>query len=175
MGWLPKHLIVYILQRNHSTVLHDGCQIKMNPAMVFTSFEFMHGEACQGQEMMWTLALTVCQNFTSLPLSARLKLVICYLAACHQYAWDSRFNICGLLTGMNAIRRFLGLRASFCTHLAIYHFNGSQLSQGTHLHLAKAVVGFFFHVSNSDSKLVIHQWHNLSRLFCPAGSCVTEW
>ncbi len=62
----------------------------------FTSFEFMHGEACQGREMMWTLALTVCQDFTSLPLATRLKLVICCLAACCQYAWESRFNICGL-------------------------------------------------------------------------------
>ena len=135
----------------------------------FTSFEFMHGEACQGREMMWTLALTVCQNFTSLPLSARLKLVICYLTACHQCVWDSWFNICGLLAGINAIRWLCGRKESFCTHLAIYHFNEPRLSQGTCLHLAKTVVWFLFHISNSYSKLVIHQWPNLSHLFCLFG------
>lgn len=125
----------------------------------FTSFEFMHGEACQGREMMWTLALTVCQDFTTLPLATRLKLVICCLAACCQYAWESRFNIYGLLTGMNAIRLFCGCKASLCIHHAIYHFNGPQLSQGTHFNLVTALVYSLFYVSNADSKLVTHQWH----------------
>lgn len=101
MGRLPKHLIVDTVQWDYNTDLHDGCQIKTNPAMVFTSFEFMHGEGCQGREMMWTLALTVCQDFTSLPLSTRLKLVICCRAACCQFAWESRFNICGLFFHRN--------------------------------------------------------------------------
>ncbi len=157
MGRLPKHLIVDTVQWNYNTDLHDGCQIKMNPAMVFTSFEFMHGEACQGREMMWTLALTVCQDFTSLPLATRLKLVICRLAACCQYAWESRFNICGLLTGMNAIRLFCGCKVSLCTQHAIYHFNGPQLSQETGFNLVTTLVYSLCYVSNSDSKLVTHQ------------------
>jgi len=110
----------------------------------FTSFEFMHGEACQGREMMWTLALTVCQDFTSLPLATRLKLVICCLAACCQYAWESRFNICGLLKRMNAIRLFCGCKASLCIHHAIYHFNGHQRSQGTRFNLVTTLVYSFF-------------------------------
>lgn len=74
------------------------------------------------------------------PLATRLKLVICCLAACCQYARDSRFNICGLLTGLNAIRLFGGCKASLCTHHAIYHFNGPQLSQETRFNLVTTLV-----------------------------------
>ena len=169
MGRLPKHLIVDTVQWNHNTDLHDGCQIKMNPAMGFTSFEFMHGEACQGREMMWTLALTVCQDFTSLPLATRLKQVICCLAACCQYAWESRFNICGLLAGMNAIRLFCGCEVSLCIHHAIYHFNGPQLSQGTCFNLVTTLVYSLFYVSKSDSKPVTHLFFFFSLRFCLFG------
>lgn len=48
MGRLPKHLIVDTVQWDYNTDLHDGCQIKTNPAMVFTSFEFMHGGRLSG-------------------------------------------------------------------------------------------------------------------------------
>lgn len=91
------------------------------------------------------------------PLATRLKLVICCLAACCQYARDSRFNICGLLTGLNAIRLFGGCKASLCTHHAIYHFNGPQLSQETRFNLVTTLVCSLCYVSNSDSKLVTHQ------------------
>lgn len=106
----------------------------------FTSFEFMHGETCQGREMMWTLAFTVCQDFSSLPLTTRLKLVICCLAACCQYAWSSRFYICGLLTGMHAIRLFCRCKAFPRIRHAIYHFNGPQLSQGAHFNLVTTLI-----------------------------------
>lgn len=119
----------------------------------FTSLEFMHGEACQGRERMWTLALTVCQDFTSLPLATRLKLVICCRAACCQRARESRFNICGLLTGMLAIRLFCGCKASLCIDRAIYHFNGPQLSQGVRFNLVTTLDFFLFNMSNTDSDL----------------------
>lgn len=115
----------------------------------FTSFEFMHGEACQGREMMWTLALAVCQDFTSLPLVSRLNQVICCGAACRQYASESRLNI---FTGMTAIRLFCGCKSSLCIQHAIYHFNGPQLSHWTCLNLVTALVYFIFYVYNSDSK-----------------------
>lgn len=87
----------------------------------FTSFEFMHGEACQGREMMWTLLSLFVkishpplhQPPTPTPLASCLKLVICCLTSLCQRGWESRFNICGL-TGLNAIRLFCGCKESLC-------------------------------------------------------------
>lgn len=94
---LPKHLMVDTLERRHNTDQHDGCQIQTNPA--FTSFEFMHGEACQGRGMMWTLP--VCQVF----LRPR-PVIVCQ--ASHLLSYGSlpkrpRFNVYRL-TGRKSIR-----------------------------------------------------------------------
>lgn len=114
----------------------------------FTSFKFMHGEACQGREMMWTL-LSLFVKILHPPTF--LKLVICCLAAFCQNAWESRVNICGL-TGMNPIRLFCDCRGFLCIHHSIYHFNRPQHSQGAQFNL----VTIFFslcYMSNSDSKI----------------------
>lgn len=90
-------------------------------------------------------------RFTSLPLATCLKPVICCRAACCQYAGESRFNICGLLTGMNAIKMFCGCKTSFCINHAIYQFNGPQLSRGTQFNLITTHFHPLFYVSHPDS------------------------
>lgn len=114
MGRLPKHLIVDTVQWNHNTDLHDGCQIKMNPAMVLPALNSCMGKPVRGERWCGHWLSLFVKILHPSPLATRLKLVICCLAACCQYAWESRFNICGLLTGMNAIRLFCGCKASLC-------------------------------------------------------------
>lgn len=75
----------------------------------FTSFEFMHGEACQGRGMMWTLLCLFASRFRPPIPRHCLKPVICCLLLLCQNAADSRFNVCRL-TGRKAIS-FKGVKS----------------------------------------------------------------
>lgn len=126
MGQLPKHLIVDTVQWNHNTDLHDGCQIKMNPAMVSPALNSCMGKPVRGERwcghwlslfvkilhpspslLVWSQSSAVCQLAASTPenldstfvdFSQEWMQLDCFVGVKHPFAYTMQSII---LMGLN--------------------------------------------------------------------------
>lgn len=129
MGQLPKHLIVDTVQWNHNTDLHDGCQIKMNPAMVLPALNSCMGKPVRGERwcghwlslfvkilhpspslLVWSQSSAVCQLAASTPenldstfvdFSQEWMQLDCFVGVKHPFAYIMQSII---LMGLNFLR-----------------------------------------------------------------------
>lgn len=77
-------------------------------------FEFMHGKRpVRAIDDNMDTGFLFVKIYISLPFPLKLPASRCQ-AACCQYAREPKFNICGLLTGMNAIRLLCECKTSLC-------------------------------------------------------------